>query len=259
MTRRLNVRGRGGTPLGCTHRPLICLIRTTSSVYCRVVSVRSTRGLGVLAARRAGRLLLSCFSGRHRTRQLGAVRVMDSAGRRVTCLHSDIVKLLVNRYIRTFMSGRRGVLGKRFRKDLVGRVSRMPTGTCGRYTSVSLGGVCHSHSILSVRLTNFHVVDALLRLVVSTIYSPRGTCSRLLVGHMSNRCGVGTPTLCREVRTMLSCVSKVASMFTLSLCEGVGKGDLPTMWRAADVLPSDPVVRPCLLPAWTYAAPIHSL
>lgn len=209
---------------------MICLIRTTSSVYCRVVSVRSTRGLGVLAARRAGRLLLSCFARRQRRRVREAFDVIDSAGRRVTCLHSSIVKLLVGRYAEVFLRRRTSVLTNGFASPLVGGVSGQPTRTCGRYSRISFDGVCHSQSILSVRLTNFRIVDALLRLVVSTIASPGGTCSRLLVGHMSNRCGVGTPMLCREVRTMLSCVSKVASIFTLSLCHGVGNGDLPTIW-----------------------------
>lgn len=232
VTKRLKVVQLDGPsrPLHCTHRPLICLMRTTSSVYCRVVSVRSTRGLGLLARSRAGKLCVRFFSRGEEGHVRRIYQVMASIGRRVTCLHSSIVNTLVGRYAQMFARGRRGVLAKRFRNALVVRVYDPLGRTCSGYSTVTFREVCHSDSILSVRLTKFEIVDALVSLVVGTIHSPRGTCSRLLVGHVSKRCGIGTPALCKGVRTILSCVSNVASMCTLSLCQGVGNGDLPTMW-----------------------------
>ncbi len=161
----------------------------------------------------------------------GGLRRIDSIGRRVICLHSYTVNYLRDRYIGIFMSRRRRLLRNSFRKALVSRVTSVPQGTCGTYRGVTITGVCQDGSIISVRLTNCRIVDALLRLVVSTMYGPRGACSGLLVGQISPRCSVLTRHLCSQLVTILSCVSKVASICTLSLCQGAGNVDLPVMWR----------------------------
>lgn len=230
VTGRLNV-DQGPRSTGeFIHCPLICLIRTTSSVYCRVVSVRSTCGLRVLAARRTVQLLLGFFRKRHLSRVIHIVGVMSSAGRRVTCLHSYVVNLLISRYSHVFLRGRRSVLDKACGAPLVSGVYSRTGTTCSAYSGATCGGVCHTGRILSVRLTNCRVFDRLVSALARTIVGRSRTCDGLLLRHVPRRCSAGTPAICNGMRYILSCVSNVASMCTLSLCHGVANVDLPTIW-----------------------------
>lgn len=206
-------------------------MRTTSSVYCRVVSVRSSRGLGVLSFRRATGLLLKFFSRRARRgvhRQVLS-RNLASRGRRMICVHTYMVKGLRGRYIGIFLGRRRRVLTNAFRKYLVRRVTRRRHRTCRGYARISHGGVCTDGPILSVRLSNCGVVTALVRIFVSTTIGPSHFCSGRLLEEMDDRCSVRGRGLRRQVVTVLSCVDNVASVCTLSVCRGVGKVDLPVI------------------------------